>query len=106
MSECKCCYCKSKGKPENVEYIRGIQFAVDYIQGEWESRKQGVDRWRESRRRGEITDRVLRSRVEYLESQMKYLGEWHDVLAKEGNKSVKLIKDIDWKHYLFGDHDE
>lgn len=104
-NECNCCYCKTKNTPENTEYLRGLQFAVDFVQGEWDSLKQGVERWRKSHHAGQITDRILRSRVEHLEQQMRYLGQWHDILAREGNKSIKLIKDIDWKDYLYGDHD-
>ena len=107
MSEhqCMCCYCESKGKPDNEEYIRGIKFAVEYVEGEWARLKEGVDRWRLQHSKGQITDRKLRSSVEYLEQQMRYLGEWHDILAKEGNKAIKLIKDIDWTEYLYGEHE-
>ncbi len=101
--KCMCCYCESKGTPHNAEYIRGIKFAVEYVEGEWGRLQEGVDRWRKSRDEGKITDRKLRSSVEYLEAQMRCLGEWHDILAKEGNKAIKLIKDIDWTTYLYGD---
>lgn len=104
--QCMCCYCESKGTPHNAEYIRGIKFAVEYVEGEWGRLQEGVDRWRTQHSKGQITDRKLRSSVEYLEQQMRYLGEWHDILAKEGNKSIKLIKDIDWKEYLYGDHED
>lgn len=103
--QCMCCYCESKGTPHNAEYIRGIKFAVEFVEGEWARLKEGVDRWRSQHSKGQITDRKLRSSVEYLEQQMRYLGEWHDILAKEGNKSIKLIKDIDWTEYLYGDHE-
>jgi hypothetical protein len=104
MEQCNCCYCQTKGKPGNPEYLRGLQFAVDFVQGEWQRLKEGVDRNRKHNREGKITDRMLRSNVQNLESQMRYLGEWHDILAKEGNKELKLIKDIDWKEYLYGDY--
>lgn len=103
--DCMCCYCESQGKPDNEEYIRGIKFAVEFVRGEWERLQQGVDRWRDSHSKGQITDRKLRSSVEYLEQQMRFLGEWHDILAKEGNKAIKLIKDIDWTEYLYGEHE-
>jgi hypothetical protein len=103
---CMCCYCESKGTPDNAEYIRGIKFAVQFVQDEWASRKEGVDRWRASRAKGDITDRTMKNRVDHLEHQMRYLGQWHDILAKEGNKAIKLIKDIDWEEYLYGDHGE
>jgi hypothetical protein len=32
--QCMCCYCESKGKPHNEEYIRGIKFAVEYVVGD------------------------------------------------------------------------
>ncbi len=104
--QCQCCYCKSKGKPDNEEYIRGIKFAVEFLIGEWTRLAAGVDRNRENKRNGKITDRQMKSYNDHCELQMRFLGEWHDILAKEGNKEIKLIKDIDWKEYLYGDHDE
>lgn len=103
--ECLCCYCESKGKPDNEEYIRGIKFAVEFVQGEWARLKEGVDRNRKHNSEGKITDRKMRSNVEHLENEMRFLGQWHDILAKEGNKEIKLIKDIDWTEYLYGDHE-
>lgn len=100
---CECCYCKEKEKPDNPYYIKGIQFAADLIEDEYLRLREGINNWRESYRKKEITDRILRNRVEYLELQLRYLGQWHDALAKEGNRTLKLIKDIDWKNYLYGD---
>jgi hypothetical protein len=45
----------------------------------------------------------MKMRIDHLEQEMRYLGQWHDILAKEGNKAIKLIKDIDWSTYLYGD---
>jgi len=103
--QCMCCYCESKGTPHNAEYIRGIKFAVEYLVGEWTRLAEGVDRNRKNVRDGKQTERQCRNNVQHLESQMRYLGEWHDILAKEGNKTIKLIKDIDWKEYLYGEHE-
>ena len=103
--QCMCCYCESKGTPHNAEYIRGIKFAVEYLVGEWTRLAEGVDRNRKNVRDGKQTERQCRNHVQHLESQMRYLGEWHDILAKEGNKTIKLIKDIDWKEYLYGEHE-
>lgn len=103
--QCMCCYCESKGTPHNAEYIRGIQFAVEYLVREWAKLAEGVDRNRSAARNGKITERQLKSYNDHCESKMRILGEWHDILAKEGNKSIKLIKDIDWKEYLYGDHE-
>ncbi len=107
MSEhqCMCCYCESKGKPGNEEYIRGIKFAVEFLKEEWASKAAAIDRNRAAIRAGNKTDRQAKSHIDYIEGQMRYLGEWHDILAKEGNKEIKLIKDIDWKEYLYGDHE-
>ena len=104
--QCMCCYCESKGTPDNEEYIRGIKFAVEFVTAEWADLAKGVDRNREKLRQGKQTERMSRKHIDYIEGKMRYLGEWHDILAKEGNKSIKLIKDIDWKEYLYGDHDE
>jgi hypothetical protein len=101
---CDCCYCKTKNTSDNPEYIRGIKFASQWVEDEWDRLKEGVDRWRKQQKEGKITDRIYRSRVEHLENQMRFLGEWHDVLAKEGNKSLNLIKDIDHKEYLYGEY--
>lgn len=104
--QCMCCYCESKGRPDNEEYIRGIKFAVEFVTGEWAALQAAVDRNRKNLRDGKITQRQLKSYNDHCESKMRTLGEWHDILAKEGNKAIKLIKDIDWKEYLYGDHDE
>lgn len=106
MTECNCCYCQSKHKPEKPEYIRGIKFAVEYVLGEYESLKQGVDRCGQQLKSGSITGRTYRSRTECLHTQMRYLGEWYDILAKEANKELKLIKDLDWKETLYGDDEK
>ena len=103
---CKCCYCEAKGKTDNPEYIRGIRFATEFVRDEYEELQRGVERWRKQSRNGTINARTLKMRVEYLEGQMRLLGKWHDVLAKEGNKEIKLIKDIDWSEYLYGEQDE
>lgn len=103
--QCMCCYCESKGKPDNEEYIRGIKFAVEFVKGEWASLQAGVERNRKAAREGNKTERMAKSHIDHIQGQMRYLGEWHDILAKEGNKEIKLIKDIDWEEYLYGDHD-
>ncbi len=56
-------------------------------------------------REGKKTERMAKSHIDHIEGQMRYLGQWHDILAKEGNKEIKLIKDIDWTEYLYGEHE-
>jgi len=103
--KCMCCYCESKGTPHNAEYIRGLTFAVDYVRGEYELLARGLERNRSNCRSGQTTERMMRKYNDHIETKMRFLGEWHDILAKEGNKAIKLIKDIDWKEDLYGDHE-
>lgn len=104
--QCMCCYCGSKGKAHNEEYIRGIKFAVEFVKVEWGRLQEHVDNNRKRCREGKITERQMKSYNDHCEMQMRHLGQWHDILAKEGNKAIKLIADIDWQDYLYGDHDE
>jgi hypothetical protein len=79
---------------------------VQYLVDEYAQLHAGLERNRRNNREGKITDRQMRNYNDHIESQMRYLGTWHDILAKEGNKAIKLIKDIDWKEHLYGDPEE
>lgn len=104
--QCMCCYCESKSQPYNEEYIRGLKFAAEFVRDELGRLQESVDCNRKNNRDGKITDRQLRNYNNHCQSQMRYLGQWHDIIAKEGNKCIKPIKDIDWKEYLYGDHEQ
>lgn len=101
--QCLCCYCESKGKPDNEEYIRGIKFAVQYLVDEYAQLYASREVNRKNNQIGTISDKQLRNYNDHIETQMRFLGQWHDILAKEGNKELKLIKDIDWIEHLYGD---